>query len=162
MCQHRGEGVGAALRTRETTVITVQMPSVAKGYSFEAQALSLGIDRPDTDGGKAGTSDINIGLGELSALQLVRQQDDRSPTLARFAMAGSSVGDVTVEVGDGGKPSLTITLERAFVVAWHVNGDSGGRPTEDLALVGNVIRMRTTGEPGSDFGWDVARGSAAH
>lgn len=142
-------------------MITVQMPNLARGHSFQAHALSLEIDREGVASGKAGTADVNIGVGRLGALHLVREQDGQSPTLARFAISGSSVGTVTVDVGDGGKPYLTITLERAFVRSWKLGGDSGGRPTEDLALVGNIIRMRTTDANASDFSWDVGRAAPA-
>ncbi|MEX0818729.1 MAG: type VI secretion system tube protein Hcp, partial [Pirellulaceae bacterium] len=56
-----------------------------KGFEnyFSAESFSFGVERELADSGKAGTSDVNIGVGELQECSISKSMDTASTMLAR-------------------------------------------------------------------------------
>ena len=118
-----------------------------KGY-FTVNSFSFGVQRELEESAKAGTSDINIGVGELQECTMSKSMDFASTLLARKAISGSSVGTVEIKFVeavtlDQEKSAnvvyLRFKLDNTFVKSWSMSGDSDGRPTEDVALWYNKI-----------------------
>ena len=118
-----------------------------KGY-FTASSFSFGVTRELEESSKAGTADLNIGVGELNECTMSKSMDVASTFLARKAISGSSVGTVEikfVEAITGANEAainvvyLRFKLDNAFVKSWSMSGDADGRPTEDVALWYNKI-----------------------
>lgn len=118
-----------------------------KGY-FTVSSFSFGVQRELEDSAKAGTADVNIGVGELQECTMSKSMDVVSTFLARKAISGSSVGTVEIKfveaiTGDKEQPInvvyLRFKLDNAFVKSWSMSGDSDARPTEDVALWYNKI-----------------------
>ena len=115
---------------------------------FTVTSFTFGVQREMEDSAKSGTSDLNIGVGELQECTMSKSMDNASTTLARKAISGSSVGTVEIKfveaiTGDDGSPInvvyLRYKLDNAFVKSWSISGDGDGRPTEDVALWYNKI-----------------------
>lgn len=114
---------------------------------FEAQSFSFNVERELADSAKAGTADVNIGVGELQECSISKTMDIASPYLARKAIAGSSCGTAeikfvqTIEV-DGKRFNvvyLHFKLETAFIKTWSISGDGDDRPSEDITIWYNKI-----------------------
>jgi type VI secretion system secreted protein Hcp len=119
----------------------------AKGY-FTANSFTFGVQREMEESAKAGTTDLNIGVGELQECTVSKSMDYASTLLARKAISGSSVGTVEIKFVeavtlDNEVPAnvvyLKFKLDNTFVKSWSMSGDSDGRPTEDVALWYNKI-----------------------
>ncbi|MGC3967836.1 MAG: type VI secretion system tube protein Hcp [Pirellulales bacterium] len=119
----------------------------AKGY-FTATSFTFGVQREMEESAKAGTADLNIGVGELQECTLSKSMDLSSALLARKAISGSSVGTVEVKFveavtlekeASANVVYLHFKLDNAFVKSWSISGDSDGRPTEDVAFWYNKI-----------------------
>ncbi len=114
------------------------------GY-FVAESFSFGVEREMKESGeKAGTEDINIGVGQLQECTISKSMDRASANLAKFAINGNSLGTALidfVEVAAGGMPVcyLRYKLDRCFVKSWTTNGSADERPTEDVAFYYNKI-----------------------
>ena len=118
-----------------------------KGF-FTVNSFSFGVQRELEESAKAGTADINIGVGELQECTISKSMDAASTLLARKAISGSSVGTVEIKfleavTLDQEKSAnvvyLRFKLDNAFVKSWSMSGDADGRPTEDVALWYNKI-----------------------
>ncbi len=115
---------------------------------FTADSFSFGVERELAEsGGKGGTQDINIGVGELQECSISKSMDTASTWLARKAISGSSCGTAdikfveAIEV-DGKRKNvvyLAFQLDTVFVKSWSISGDADDRPTEDVALWYNRI-----------------------
>lgn len=143
-------------------MIFVQIPGMGdssiqtKGYEggdwFIADSFSFGVEREMKESGeKGGTTDINIGVGELQECTISKSMDMASMDLAQFAINGNSPGQAVidfVEVAGGGdgdsKPIcyLRYKLERCFIKSWSTSGDADDRPTEEVAFYYNKIASR--------------------
>ena len=91
-----------------------------------ADSFSFAIDRQMHETGeKGGTEDINIGVGELSPVTLIKRLDPASTRLAQFAINGNSVGATEIHfvvVGElGVVPYLIYKLDRCFVKSWRIS-----------------------------------------
>lgn len=137
-----------------------------KGYDngewFIAESFSFGVEREMKESGeKGGTTDINIGVGELQECTISKSMDMASMDLAQFAINGNSPGTAEinfVEVaggGDGdGKPVcyLKYKLDRCFIKSWSTSGDADDRPTEEVAFYYNKIAAQyASTEDGKTF-----------
>lgn len=141
--------------------IYVKIPGIpgdvtTKGYEgyFEADSFSFGIEREMKESGeKAGTEDINIGVGELQECTISKSLDLTSANLAQFAINGNSLGTAEiefVEVGGSGEAFtyLKYKLDRAFVKSWSTSGDADDRPTEEVAFVyGGIEKFSENSNP---------------
>lgn len=120
-----------------------------KGFEkhFEAQSFSFNVERELAESSKAGTADINIGVGELQECSISKTMDIASPYLARKAIAGSSCGTAEIKFVQTVEESnqrynvvyLHFKLETAFVKTWSISGDGDDRPSEDITLWYNKI-----------------------
>lgn len=143
-----------------------------KNY-FTCESFSFNVERELADSAKAGTADVNIGVGELQECSISKSMDSASTDLAKKAISGSSCGTAEIKFvetieGDGNKPFnqvyLWFKLDNAFIKTWSVSGDGDDRPTEDVTLWYNKIAFvyyptpdgRTFG-PGIDVGWDQVK-----
>jgi len=153
-------------------MILVQVPNLkgsssVPGYEgwFVADSFSFGVEREMTESGaKGGTSNINIGVGELQECTISKSLDNTSAALAQFAINGNSPGLVQIAfltVIDGRpREYLRYKLENAFVKNWSTSADADDRPTEDVAFYFNKIAFQYTdaGKGGtSSMGWDLVK-----
>jgi type VI protein secretion system component Hcp len=142
-----------------------------KGEHFMADSFSFGVEREFKESGeKGGTTDINIGVGELQECSISKSMDKASAKLAQFAINGNSLGTAEidfVEIGGGGgvegKPVcyLRYKLDRCFVKTWSTSGDADDRPTEEVAFWYNKIAFQYLTTPdgktfqnGGFMNWD--------
>jgi hypothetical protein len=89
-------------------------------------------------GEKAGTEDINIGVGELQECTISKTMDWSTTRLAQHAINGNSPGPAEihfVEVAGGDHGGV----HRCFVKSWSIGGDADDRPTEEVAFYYNKI-----------------------
>jgi type VI protein secretion system component Hcp len=137
----------------------VQVRGYEDGNWFQAGSFSFGIERELREsGGRGGTEDINIGVGELQECTISKSLDSTSPKLAQFAINGNSPGVAQidfVEVNAEGAPLcyLRYKLDRCFVKSWSTSGDADGRPTEEVAFYYNRIAF-TYATSSAVFAWD--------
>lgn len=153
-----------------------------KGEWFVLDSFSFGVEREIKESGeKSGTTDINIGVGELQECSVSKSMDSASPYLAQVAISGSSLGTseiVFVETGGGvsavtGKPVVYLwyKMARTFVKSWSISGDADDRPTEEVAFLYNKICFKyASTADGKTFkslshnfmGWDNVTGMKWH
>ena len=129
------------------------------GDWFIADSFSFGVEREMKESGeKGGTTDINIGVGELQECTVSKSMDMASMDLAQFAINGNSPGTAEidfVEVAGGGDSAPSpevqdealatladVELERAFIKSWSISGDADDRPTEEVAFYYNKIAFQ--------------------
>jgi type VI protein secretion system component Hcp len=138
---------------------------------FVADSFSFGVEREMKESGeKAGTEDINIGVGELQECTISKSMDGASAKLAQFAINGNSCGTAEIDfvevAGDKGEPVcyLKYKLERCFVKSWSTSGDADDRPTEEIAFYYNKIAFAYTATPDGkkwlpqqEMAWDNVR-----
>jgi type VI secretion system secreted protein Hcp len=153
-------------------MIFVQIPGMGDdsvdvvGYDdgkwFVADSFSFGVEREIKESGsKSGTTDINIGVGELQECTISKSLDPASVQLAQFAINGNSPGQAVIDFVEvaGSDPSgrpicyLRYKLDRCFVKSWSTSGDADDRPTEDVAFYYNKIAFAYRGQS-QTFGWD--------
>ena len=143
----------------------VQSDSQIPGYEgwFVADSFSFGVEREMKESGeKGGTSDINIGIGELQEVSISRSLDAASSHLAQFAINGNSIGTLDIAfvqtTGDDEPVTyLRYRLDRCFVKSWSTSADAGDRPTEYVTFYYNKIAftyVSTTKAASYSAGWD--------
>ena len=139
-------------------------PSITvEGYNdgtwFIAESFGFGIEREMKESGeKAGTEDINIGVGELQECTISKSMDWSSAKLAQFAINGNSCGTAEIHfvevAGDdpAAKPLcyLKYKLDRCFVKSWSTSGDADDRPSEEVAFYYNKIAFAYTSSVDGD------------
>lgn len=115
---------------------------------FVAESFGFGVERKLADSGKAGTADINIGVGELQECTISKSMDAASAMLAKKAISGSScntadikfVEAITLDSGDMYNiVYMAFMLDNVFIKSWSTSGDGDDRPTEDVAIWYNKI-----------------------
>ena len=120
-----------------------------KSY-FMADSFSFGIERELKESGeKGGTTDINLGVGEMQECSISKSMDRASADLAQAAIQGASMGDAEIYfveivgeakgVATGVRVYLTYKLSRCMVKSWSTSGDADDRPTEEVAFLFNKI-----------------------
>ena len=125
----------------------VQGPGPAEnGKWFIADSFSFGVEREMKESGeKGGTTDINIGVGELQEIEVTKSFGLATAKLAQFAANGRTLGSCDVCFTEGndasGKPIcyLRYKLDRVFVKSWSINGQGDDRPTEEVSFYYNKI-----------------------
>lgn len=148
-----------------------QIAGFAEKY-FSVESLSFGHERELKDSGKAGTSDINVGVVEFQEVSISKTFDAASTGLARKAIAGSSCGTVDIKfvqtITDASENQqnvvfLQMKLDNVFVKTWNISGDEDDRPTEEVTLWYNKIAFSYFNSPdGQDYisagtcSWDKA------
>lgn len=144
-----------------------------KNKYFACESFSFSVERELADSAKAGTSDVNIGVGELQECSISKSMDSASVDLAKKAISGSSCGTAeikfveTIEDGDNNRHNqvyLWFKLDNAFVKTWSISGDGDDRPTEDITLWYNKIAFvyfattdGRTFDSGVDVAWDQVK-----
>lgn len=124
--------------------------SILPGYEkwIELDSLSVSVERESRESGeKGGTEDLNIGVGELTGVQVSKSMDRASAKLFQFAINGNSLGVVEIHfLTTLGKspdtrlaPYLIYKLDRTFVQSIGSSGDADDRPTEEVAFYYNKI-----------------------
>jgi len=138
---------------------------------FVASDFSFDVVRELKDSGKAGTADVNIGVGTLNPCTIGKSCDKGTCMLMALSIAGSAVDkaqihflNVDPDSSVAAVPYLVIELYTAFVSSWKITGPEDERPTEEVALWYNKIAIQyhsTTN--GKDFfredtqGWDQVK-----
>lgn len=142
-----------------------------KGDWFIADSFSFGVERELKESGeKGGTSDINIGVGELQECSISKSMDIASAYLAQAAIQGNALGDAEIAfvevageqagVKTGVRIYLMYKLQRCFVKSWSTSGDADDRPTEEVAFLYNKIGFKYAAHDGKNWtsshymGWD--------
>ncbi|MDX1925736.1 MAG: type VI secretion system tube protein Hcp [Pirellulaceae bacterium] len=128
---------------------------------FTAESFGFSVERDLADSSKAGTADVNIGVGELQECTISKSMDSASAFLAKKAISGSSCGTADikfVETITRDKDAmfnivyLAYKLDNVFIKSWSTSGDADDRPTEDVALWYNKIAFcYFTTEDGKTF-----------
>ncbi len=140
---------------------------------FTADSFSFGVERELLDSAKGGTSDINIGVGEIQECSVSKSMDTSSAYLARKAISGSSCKTADIKFLEAitldnnetyNAVYLAFKLDNVFIKSWTVSGDGDDRPTEDVALWFNKIAFiyfptedGKTFKPGHDCRWDQVK-----
>ena len=115
---------------------------------FTAESFGFGVERELADSGKAGTADVNIGVGELQECTISKSMDSASAFLAKKAISGSSCGTADIKfvetiTRDNNEMFnivyLSYKLDNVFIKSWSTSGDGDDRPTEDVAIWYNKI-----------------------
>ena len=110
-----------------------------KGF-FAIDTMSWGANRGvNVDVGNANNADK--GMVSLDAINVSRVSDGASPHLTTFLFAPGAEGK-TVEIlltkpsrdGAGADPYLVMTLEKARIAGYNINGSDGNLPAEDFSL----------------------------
>ena len=127
---------------------------------FVADSFSFGIEREMKESGeKGGTTDINIGVGELQECTITKSMDVVSTKLAQFAINGNSPGSAQICVtnerdsSSGTACALRIELEKVRVTSWSTSGDADDRPTEEVAFYYNKITLKYAINPREEVSW---------
>lgn len=132
-------------------MILLNLPDVEGDSEVEAHknwialnSFSFTVEREFSESAKAGTSDINLGIGELQACECAKSFDQSSVYLMKSAVSGVSLGTVQVHFletarKDGGsdpKPHvyLAYNLDNAFISKWDVSGSDDERPEENFSI----------------------------
>lgn len=122
----------------------VQGPDNGRDW-FIADSFSFGVEREMKESGeKGGTTDINIGVGELQECTISKSMDSVSPMLAQAAVDGLTLGSCEVCFADPvteapPKCYLHYVMERCYVKSWSTSGNADDRPTEEVAFYYNKI-----------------------
>ncbi len=129
-----------------------EIPGDCKIEGFEkyfiAESFGFGVERELAESGKAGTADVNIGVGELQECTISKSMDSASTALAKKAISGSSCGTADIKflesiTRDAGAMFnivyLAYKLDNVFIKSWSTSGDGDDRPTEDVAIWYNKI-----------------------
>lgn len=119
---------------------------------IELTSLSDVVNR-DTKNEKAGTADIDIGVGQIAEIISTKSLDVSSTFLAQAATNGNSLGDIKIclsEPAQGGCYK-TYDLARAFVKSWSISSQGDERPTEQVSFYFNSIRMIHYDYDGKEF-----------
>ena len=140
---------------------------------FTAESFGFGVERELADSGKAGTADVNIGVGELQECTISKSMDTASCDLAKKAISGSSCGTAdikfveTITKDDNSMHNivyLCYKLDNVFIKSWSTSGDGDDRPTEDIGLWYNKIAFAyyatedgKTFTQGGDCKWDKVK-----
>ncbi len=117
-------------------------PAAGESYDnckwFVADSFSFGVEREMKESGeKGGTTDINIGVGELQECTISKGVDMASINLAQFATNGNSPGRSEidfVEVGGGDPPAETSTGFKKLATDGLVGPKTIGAAATDEAL----------------------------
>ncbi|TWT32424.1 hypothetical protein KOR34_41870 [Posidoniimonas corsicana] len=125
-------------------------------------SVGASITRDPPEGGKGGTEDINIGVGELEGLSLTKPTGAGSATLFQHALNGNSLGDVLVfylTQGEKGlEPMAAWKLDRAFVFDYSTQSSAAGL-NDAFTLAFNKIAFGVANDSGGyDFAsWDLTK-----
>jgi len=130
-------------------------------------SCSWDIEREPKEAGKAGTTDINLGIAELPPLEFSKLMDKASVFLMQNAIAGHSLGTVEVKflttagTKSEAKVYLEYKLDTAVVSSWSMSGTEDDRPEETFKLWYKKVWMQYwTTEDGKTYtkagskGWD--------
>ncbi len=107
---------------------------------ISVEDFGFSIEREFAESGKAGSADINVGIGEMQPCTMSKSFDRSSPDLMQLAVAGSSVGAVEVHfiqsegVEGDGYVYLAYKLDKAFIKSWEQSGSSDDRPTDNFSI----------------------------
>lgn len=123
--------------------------SAPGGAYFTAESFGFGVEREFADSAKAGTQDLNLGVGELQECTISKSMDSASVYLAKKAISGSScktafikfVEAITKGTERKNVVYLQVALDTVFVKSWSMSGDADDRPTEEVALWYNRIAV---------------------
>jgi type VI protein secretion system component Hcp len=102
---------------------SVDVAGYDDGKWFVADSFSFGVEREIKESGsKSGTTDINIGVGELQECTISKSLDPASVQLAQFAINGNTPGQAVIDFvevasGDSSRPItyLKYKLDRCFI-----------------------------------------------
>ena len=132
-------------------------PGVGKDYPgcSEISALGLKVGREMKESGeKGGTADINIGIGELSPVEIRKPTDGLSATLFSYGLNGNSFGSADIYVLEQRESwtnpltTLEVHLDRTFVQSLELDSNS---LSEIVLFYFNEIEVKsyTRGKTGS-------------
>lgn len=113
------------------------------GYEtyIQLESCSWDIEREFKDSGKAGGSDVNLGIAELVPLECAKPMDKASVFLMQEAIAGGSLGTIeicylaTQGVEDKApEVYLHIKLDTGIIAGWNMSSSGDDRPEETFKI----------------------------
>lgn len=133
-------------------------------------SFSFTVEREFAESAKAGTSDINLGIGEMQACECSKTFDKSSIYLMKHAVSGASLGTAEVHFLEtsGKDPKnpephvyMSYKLDNAFVSKWDVSGSEDDRPEDNFGIwFAKLSITYWTSKDGKNFtqwgpvGWD--------
>ena len=145
----------------------IQGDSKIEGYNnwVQVESISFGVEREMKESGeKGGTQDINIGVGELSPIELTKSFDKATLPLMQMAVNGNAVASEMsihfLRVLRKPYPYLEVRLIRPFVKNYQISGSEGDNPEESFELYYNGIELTYKNSDGkviNKFSWDVVK-----
>lgn len=126
--------------------VNISNSAVADGC-IACTSCSWDIEREFKESGKAGTTDINLGVADLPAISLGKSMDKASVYLMQNAIAGAGLGTAEIYflsssgVTGEGEIFLSFKLNNVIVQSWNISGDEDDRPNEEIKLWYNKIWM---------------------
>lgn len=160
-------GVYADIYVKADEIARLSGDPDRNGGWFKAESFSFGVSRDrDMTASKGGTTDINIGVGELGDIVLTKPFSLVSPALARFAVTGASVGscEVCQSAGATDKGGMACqwryVMDRCFISGVEVAADGGqARETVTVGYTKIAFGMSETRPDGSvrwrTMSWDL-------
>lgn len=106
------------------------------------ESFDFGVEREFSESAKTGSSDINVGVGDMQPISLAKSFDQASPDLMYAAMSGMVIPKAQIDFievirennTDENFVYCTYKLERVVVKKWSQSGGADERPNENLEL----------------------------
>lgn len=155
---------------------TIEGDCQIQGYEkwIVVDSLSWEIQREEKESGKAGTTDVNLGVADLPAITVAKSMDNASIYLMQNAIAGGAFANPceihlveTAGVDQKLHPYLSFKLNRPIIKSWSIDASDDDRPSENVSIMYNKIVMEYWQTPdGKAFtsvgkrGWDTVTNKA--
>jgi type VI protein secretion system component Hcp len=138
--------------------------------------VSWEITREPKESAKGIAADLNFGIPEAGAVTVKKALDCSSVYLMKMATGGGAtaasckIAFIESGIGEGAKaekyePFFEIELERPVIKKWSIDGSGDDRPSEDIEIMYNWIKMtyqavtpKGTKQPHGPKGWNLLLG----
>lgn len=153
---------------------TLQGFTAAKGW-LQVDAFGFDVDRATMrSSGKAGTSDLNLGIADKPTVTVIRPVDNATPLLLLDAISGTNIGKVEVEFvtvseAKAGTESLarsylSFVLDNVAVKSHRITAEDG-ETYESMELVFSAFTVTHHGDAAGPVtpvstGWDTVEQKA--
>jgi type VI secretion system secreted protein Hcp len=131
-------------------MILLNLPDVEGDSEVEAHknwialnSFSFTVEREFSESAKAGTADINLGIGEMQACECGKSFDRSSVYIMKHAISGASLGTAEVHFLETARTDtknpkphvyMAYKLDNAFISKWDVSGDEDDRPNDNFSI----------------------------
>ena len=113
-----------------------------KGW-VSVESFSFGVEREIAESGKAGSGDINLGIGEIQEAEMSKSYDRASAEIMEKGISGGSIPEVqvhfieTIEVSANKSVDrlfLGYKMKNVFIKQWSQSGSADERPEDTFSL----------------------------